>query len=151
MPLRHIEKNCGVNNMGFIKRLERNIAKKEKAIEAEKRKIEDLKDKCDSHSITRAEYKIKKNHIEEKIRSMNSRMRVLQGGITKEKKHLEEKEKESGEKIENYDWYFDLRRYGSVPHSGYGLGVERFVAWICGIDNIKDAIPFPRTILRFRP
>lgn len=64
---------------------------------------------------------------------------------------MEKKLKESGEKVENYDWYFDLRRYGSVPHSGYGLGVERVVAWICGIDNIKDAIPFPRTILRFRP
>jgi asparaginyl-tRNA synthetase len=59
--------------------------------------------------------------------------------------------KEMGEKIENYQWYFDLRRYGSVPHSGYGLGVERVVAWICGLDNIKDAIPFPRTVLRFRP
>jgi len=59
--------------------------------------------------------------------------------------------KKMGEKIQNYEWYFDLRRYGSVPHSGYGLGVERVVAWICGIDNIKDAIPFPRTILRFRP
>jgi len=59
--------------------------------------------------------------------------------------------KAMGEKIENYEWYFDLRRYGSVPHSGYGVGVERVVSWICGIDNIKDAIPFPRTILRFRP
>jgi asparaginyl-tRNA synthetase len=56
-----------------------------------------------------------------------------------------------GEKIDNYEWYFDLRRYGSIPHSGYGVGVERVVAWICGIDNIKDAIPFPRTILRFKP
>jgi len=64
---------------------------------------------------------------------------------------MKKKLKESGENIENYEWYFDLRRYGSVPHSGYGLGVERVVAWICGIDNIKDAIPFPRTILRFRP
>jgi asparaginyl-tRNA synthetase len=59
--------------------------------------------------------------------------------------------KSMGEKIENYEWYFDLRKYGSVPHSGYGVGVERVVTWICGIDNIKDAIPFPRTILRFRP
>ncbi len=59
--------------------------------------------------------------------------------------------KSMGEKIENYEWYFDLRRYGSVPHSGYGVGVERVGTWICGIDNIKDAIPFPRTILRFRP
>lgn len=56
-----------------------------------------------------------------------------------------------GEKIENYDWYFDLRKYGSVIHSGYGVGVERVVAWICHLDNIKDAIPFPRTLLRFRP
>jgi len=59
--------------------------------------------------------------------------------------------KEMGENVDNYQWYFDLRRYGSVTHSGYGLGVERVVAWICGIDNIKDAIPFPRTILRYKP
>ncbi len=56
-----------------------------------------------------------------------------------------------GEKVDNYQWYFDLRRYGSVVHSGYGVGVERVVNWICGTDNIKDTIPFPRTLLRFRP
>ena len=66
-------------------------------------------------------------------------------------KEMTKRLKEMGENIKNYDWYFDLRRYGSVPHSGYGLGVERVIAWICGIDNIKDAIPFPRTVLRFRP
>jgi asparaginyl-tRNA synthetase len=66
-------------------------------------------------------------------------------------KDMTKRLKDMGESIDNYQWYFDLRRYGSVPHSGYGLGVERVVAWICGIDNIKDAIPFPRTILRFRP
>jgi asparaginyl-tRNA synthetase len=66
-------------------------------------------------------------------------------------KEMTKRLKEMGECIENYQWYFDLRRYGSVIHSGYGLGVERVVAWICGIDNIKDAIPFPRTILRYRP
>jgi len=66
-------------------------------------------------------------------------------------KDMTKRLKDMGEKIENYDWYFDLRKYGSVPHSGYGVGVERVVAWICGIDNIKDAIPFPRTVLRFRP
>lgn len=58
---------------------------------------------------------------------------------------------DQGEKIENYEWYFDLRRYGSVPHAGYGLGVERLLAWICNLDNIKDAIPFPRTLTRFAP
>ena len=59
--------------------------------------------------------------------------------------------KAMGENADNYKWYFDLRKYGSVPHSGYGLGVERTVAWICGLDNIKDSISFPRTLLRFRP
>jgi len=56
-----------------------------------------------------------------------------------------------GEKVENYDWYLDLRRYGSVQHSGYGVGVERLIAWICKLDNIKDAIPFPRTLTRITP
>ena len=59
--------------------------------------------------------------------------------------------KKEGEKIENYDWYLDTRRYGSVLHSGFGMGVERVVNWICGLDNIKDAIPFPRTMLRWKP
>ncbi len=59
--------------------------------------------------------------------------------------------KQQGEKPEHYDWYLDLRRYGSVPHSGYGLGVERVVRWICGLENIKDAIPFPRTMTRKTP
>jgi asparaginyl-tRNA synthetase len=66
-------------------------------------------------------------------------------------KEMIERLKEMGENIENYEWYFDLRKFGSIPHSGYGLGVERVVAWICGTDNIKDTIPFPRTLLRFRP
>ena len=56
-----------------------------------------------------------------------------------------------GEDPKNYEWYFELRRYGSVPHSGYGVGVERVVMWLCGIDNIKDAIPFPRTMNRKAP
>ena len=56
-----------------------------------------------------------------------------------------------GEDPKNYDWYFQLRHYGSVPHSGYGVGVERVVMWLCGIDNIKDAIPFPRTMARKAP
>jgi asparaginyl-tRNA synthetase len=66
-------------------------------------------------------------------------------------KDMIERLKKMGEKVENYEWYFDLRRYGSIPHSGYGLGIERVVAWISGTDNIKDTIPFPRTFLRFKP
>jgi asparaginyl-tRNA synthetase len=64
---------------------------------------------------------------------------------------MTERLKQMGESVQNYQWYFDLRRFGSVPHSGYGLGVERLVAWICKTENIKDTIPFPRTLLRFRP
>ncbi len=52
---------------------------------------------------------------------------------------------------ENYHWYIDLRRYGSVPHSGFGLGLERTTAWICGIDHIRQTIPFPRTLNRLTP
>ncbi|MGC9521609.1 MAG: asparagine--tRNA ligase [Anaerolineae bacterium] len=52
---------------------------------------------------------------------------------------------------EAFRWYVDLRRYGSVPHSGFGLGVERTVAWICGIDHIRETIPYPRMINRVYP
>ncbi len=59
--------------------------------------------------------------------------------------------KKQGEDVKRYEWYLDLRRYGSVPHSGYGLGVERVLAWICKLDSIKDTIPFPRTMNRKYP
>lgn len=59
--------------------------------------------------------------------------------------------KDIDEDPKSYEWYLDLRKYGSVPHSGYGLGVERLIAWICKLDNIKDAISFPRTMLRWKP
>ena len=75
--------------MSFQKRLKRNIEKKEKTIEKERQKIEMLKEKLDAHKINRAEYNIKKKKIGEKIRFMDSRMRVLQGGLTKEKRQQE--------------------------------------------------------------
>lgn len=65
--------------------------------------------------------------------------------------NMKERLRADGEDPETYAWYFDLRRFGSVPHSGYGVGVERVISWICGLDNIKDAIPFPRTMLRKSP
>ena len=52
---------------------------------------------------------------------------------------------------EAYAWYMDLRRFGSVPHSGFGLGIERVVAWICGMDHIRETIPFPRLLKRIYP
>lgn len=63
---------------------------------------------------------------------------------------VESLEKE-GEDVNNYQWYLDLRKYGSVVHSGYGLGVERLLSWVCQLDNIKDSIPFPRTMTRMTP
>jgi asparaginyl-tRNA synthetase len=50
-----------------------------------------------------------------------------------------------------FEWYLDLRRYGSVPHSGFGLGIERTVSWICGLDHVRETIPFPRMIYRLTP
>jgi asparaginyl-tRNA synthetase len=52
---------------------------------------------------------------------------------------------------ESFQWYLDLRRFGSVPHSGFGLGLERTVAWICGTEHIREVIPFPRMLYRVYP
>ncbi|MBI3544676.1 MAG: asparagine--tRNA ligase, partial [Deltaproteobacteria bacterium] len=53
--------------------------------------------------------------------------------------------------VADYQWYLDLRKFGSVPHAGFGLGVERTVAWICGLDHVRETIPFPRMIHTLRP
>jgi len=58
---------------------------------------------------------------------------------------------EKGESPENYGWYMDLRKYGSVPHSGFGMGMERIVTWVCKLDHIRDAIAYPRTVARVYP
>jgi asparaginyl-tRNA synthetase len=58
---------------------------------------------------------------------------------------LDERMAEAGLDREHYGWYRDLRRYGSVPHAGFGLGFERTVAYVTGLSNVRDAIPFPRT------
>ncbi|RMF30410.1 MAG: asparagine--tRNA ligase [Chloroflexi bacterium] len=66
-------------------------------------------------------------------------------------KLLEERLVEHNLPREAFEWYLDLRRYGSVPHSGFGLGVERTVAWICGIEHVRETIPFPRMLKRAYP
>ena len=59
--------------------------------------------------------------------------------------------KEHNLPAEAFNWYLDLRRYGSVPHAGFGMGVERFVAWMCGLEHIRETIAFPRMLYRTRP
>lgn len=64
---------------------------------------------------------------------------------------LEQRIKDHKLPMEAFEWYLDIRRYGSVPHSGFGIGLERSVAWICGLEHIRETIPFPRTINRLNP
>ena len=52
---------------------------------------------------------------------------------------------------ESFEWYLDLRRYGAVPHAGFGMGIERATAWMCGIEHVRETIPFPRMLYRLRP
>src|SRR5205823_1379024 len=52
---------------------------------------------------------------------------------------------------EAFEWYLDLRRYGSVPHGGFGMGVERVVAWLCGLEHVRETIPYPRMLYRLYP
>jgi len=75
------------------------------------------------------------------------------GGSQREDNYekLLERIREEGLNEEDYKWYLDLRKYGSVPHSGFGLGIERLVMWICGLDHIRDATPFPRWRGRIYP
>jgi len=64
---------------------------------------------------------------------------------------MEQRFKEHGLDAGVYQWYLDLRKYGSVPHSGFGLGLERTVAWICGLEHVRECIPFPRLLYRLYP
>lgn len=77
----------------------------------------------------------------------------LIGGSQREDDHnlLLERIQAEGLEIKDYQWYLDLRRYGSVPHSGFGIGLERTVRWITGVEHIRECIPFPRTINRLKP
>lgn len=52
---------------------------------------------------------------------------------------------------QDFEWYLDLRRFGSVPHGGFGMGVERFVAWMCGLEHVRETVPYPRMLYRTRP
>ena len=77
---------------------------------------------------------------------------ISTGGAREDsKEELLKRIRELGLREEDYDWYIDLRRYGTVPHVGFGLGLERMLTWMLDLENIIDSIPFPRTIRRFYP
>lgn len=64
---------------------------------------------------------------------------------------LKQRIEQHGLPLAPFEWYLDLRRYGSVPHAGFGMGIERAVAWICGLDHVRETIPFARTLNRIYP
>ena len=68
------------------------------------------------------------------------------GGSQREERldYLDKRMQQFGLHEGSYEWYRDLRRYGTVPHAGFGLGFERLVVYVCGLSNIRDAIPYPR-------
>lgn len=77
---------------------------------------------------------------------------IIGGGQREESyETLVKRIEEHGLPKEAFDWYLDLRKYGSVPHAGFGLGIERTVSWICGLEHLREASPFPRMIHRIRP
>ena len=77
---------------------------------------------------------------------------IIGGGQREESLEvLDKKIKEHDLNLEDFSWYRDLRRYGSFPHSGFGLGIERTVSWICGISHVRETIPFPRLYGRMHP
>jgi len=75
------------------------------------------------------------------------------GGSQREEDYdtLVKRIKEQGLDEKDFSWYLDLRKYGSVPHSGFGMGIERAVAWICGLPHVRETIPFPRLMDRLQP
>jgi asparaginyl-tRNA synthetase len=64
---------------------------------------------------------------------------------------LQQRIKEHDLPEEAFKWYLDLRKYGGVPHAGFGMGIERAVAWICGLEHVRETIPFARTLTRIYP
>ncbi|MBO6938909.1 MAG: asparagine--tRNA ligase [Deltaproteobacteria bacterium] len=77
---------------------------------------------------------------------------IIGGGVREESLEvLDGRIREHGLPMEAFDWYRDLRKYGTFPHAGFGLGVERTVAWICGLKHVRETIPFPRMLNRLHP
>ena len=89
------------------------------------------------------------NEDEKTVRAMDvlvPKVGEIIGGSQREERRdvLTRRMRDSGIHIEDYEWYLDIRRYGTVPHSGFGLGFERALMYVTGMGNIRDVIPFPR-------
>jgi asparaginyl-tRNA synthetase len=94
---------------------------------------------------------MKQNDDGKTVRAMDvlvPRLGEIIGGSQREEDYdkLVARMTETGMKADDYSWYLDLRRYGTVPHSGFGLGFERLIQYITGMANIRDVIPFPRAV-----
>jgi asparaginyl-tRNA synthetase len=94
---------------------------------------------------------MKQNDDGKTVRAMDvlvPRLGEIIGGSQREEKteKLSARMTEMGMNLDDYSWYLDLRRYGTVPHSGFGLGFERLIQYITGMANIRDVIPFPRAV-----
>jgi asparaginyl-tRNA synthetase len=77
---------------------------------------------------------------------------IIGGGQREDNYHvLCERIKHENLPLDAYDWYLDLRKFGGVPHAGFGLGLERTVAWICALPHVRETIPFPRMMSRLKP
>jgi asparaginyl-tRNA synthetase len=94
---------------------------------------------------------MKQNGDGKTVRAMDvlvPRLGEIIGGSEREERLgvLENRIRELGMRSEDYWWYLDLRRYGTVPHSGFGLGFERLILYVTGMTNIRDVIPYPRAV-----
>jgi asparaginyl-tRNA synthetase len=94
---------------------------------------------------------MKQNDDSKTVRAMDvlvPRLGEIIGGSEREEntERLVSRMVEMGMKPEDYSWYLDLRRYGTVPHSGFGLGFERLIQYVTGMANIRDVIPYPRAV-----
>jgi asparaginyl-tRNA synthetase len=77
---------------------------------------------------------------------------IIGGGQRLDDYHLlVQRIKEHGLPMDAFEWYLDLRRFGTVPHGGFGMGIERVVSWICGLEHLREAIPYPRMLYRLYP
>src|SRR2546422_1002082 len=91
-------------------------------------------------------------HVVGAVRAAEGYGEIIGGGQREDDAAvLEAKIRRHGLPLDAFGWYLDLRRYGSVPHAGFGMGIERCVAWLCGLHHVRETIPFPRLLERLRP